>query len=206
MKKVGILLSMLFVLLISTYVFAARWDGATVDMSGSSSGDDDICKQGRPLGEPINQRIWDMRCGGNNTPTPTPDVDPYKPDTSQPDDFDWDKWQRDFDRDWDNPADHKFEREEYNRKVKEWADGFSHWVIYSMPAFFYYHPDVAANLPELRRDLYNPVLRGKIERCLSNHVANDVDNIRNIMNSFNDDDRDIGYQIMTINNCYRQLR
>jgi|GEM_PF-2998243 len=208
MKKVCILLSTLLLVLLSTPLFAARWDGATVDMSGGSSSGSNICDQPRPIFDTGKAMMWDSMCGGNNTPTPQPQVtDPYEPsrDNSQPEELDWDKWQEEFNRDWDQPADDRQARERYNREVKKWANDFSHWLVYSMPAYFNYHPDTAANLFELRNALYDANLRGRVQRCLANSVANDTNNVKNLMNQGNDD-RLIGYHVMAINNCYRQVR
>lgn len=204
MKQVVVVLTVFFVVFLSTQAFSERWDGATVDMSGSgSSSGSNICDQPRPIFDTGKAMMWDSLCGGNTQqPEPNPRINP-RPDSTPP--FDWEQWQRDFNRDWDNPADDRAARERYNREVKAWADDFSGWLIYSMPQYFNYHPDVAADLSQLRQDLYNPILRGRVQRCLSNRVANDTENIRNLMN-LGDDDRLIGYHVMAINNCYRQVR
>lgn len=207
MKKLSFMLSVLFLVLISTQSYSERWDGATVDMSGSNSGSSSLCDQPRPTFDPGKAAMWDGLCGNRNTPTPEPsDQEAYIPeDNPQPDNFDWDEWQREFDNGWENPSDNRAARERYNREVRDWANQFSYWVIYSMPTFFNYHPDVAANLPALRNDLYNPILRGQIQQCLAYRVANDTENVRNLMN-LGDQDRLIGYHVMAINNCYHRLR
>ena len=196
MKKIWIALLVVALALISSNSFAARWDGATVDMSGSNeSGSSNICDQPRPIFDIGRAKFWDSMCGGN---TPAPEPDPYIPEviTPEPDPYIPQVI---------TPQPDNYAREQYERALRKWANDFSTWLIYSMPQYFNYHPEIAADLYELRKDLYNPNLRARVQRCLANKVANDVENVRNFMNR-GDDDRLIGYHVMAINNCYRQVR
>lgn len=212
MKKIIVLLLVLLFVSISTSAFSERWDGATVDMSGSSSGSSNICDQPRPIFDPGKAAMWDGMCGNrnNSNPNPTPNPQPVNPrddysGNSGNGDFNWEEWQREFNRDWERPQDDQYRREQYERQKRQWAVDMSHWMVYSMPTYFYYHPDTAANLPQLRQDLYNDFIRGRVINCLAHTVYNDAQNVSNMVNSGNYDAA-VGRYVMAINNCYLQVR
>jgi len=166
-------------------VLAARWDGATVDMSGSQK-EIPLCQQMRPLYDQLAQLNWDIKCGNKNKPQkPNQDQDYYyNQDDTATDyyDFDWDDWQEDFDRDWDRQEDHRYEIEQYNRELKAWSTEVAEVALDNI---VFGWAEGTRRSSYLDDDMLSDILnhggyfQDALTECLADHIYRDSENVGN---------------------------
>jgi hypothetical protein len=200
MKNIGILLVTITLLLINYELCNAYTPPATYDPSGSEQNEYEInCNYSRSyysLINPFSVILYDSKCGGKVEPIkPTPPIidqeDSYIPDGSY-------IWEPD-----DEPA--NYPREEYERELKAWADETANMILIDLVGRYQRGEYVNYLTDDMLFDManYGYQFKEPMEECLSYWVANDVDNIGNMIESGYDM---AGYMAGTVRNCYIKVR
>jgi len=213
MQLSKVLILSLFSLSLTANVFAARWDGATVDMSGSNNtGSTNICDQPRPF-DSGKALFWDSMCGQNQPQDdsslilipqdPTYPADPYEDDSDR---F-WNDWEKEMQKVWEDDTTQQDIQEKQKRK--EWSSQTATqmvniWVYaYNQPDGLrsgYLNPEMMADLAD-NRYMFDDILNS----CLTTKIYNDFDNITNLIDS-GKHDRASHWMAGMLSDCYYQVR
>jgi len=192
MKKIYIVAALLTIF---TGIANAYTPPATYDPSGSESGEYEInCEFSREyysMINPFSVILYDSKCG-NSKPTsnyepdvvvPEPDQEPWKPDVT-PD---------------------TYEQSQYDRELKVWADKTAYTILTDLVNRYRNGEYVNYLTNDQLFDMsnYGYQFQEPMEECLSYWVANDVDNIGNMIRSNYDV---AGYMAGKVRNCYVKVR